>query len=138
MDGGLLDTVPVSCARAMGADVVIAVCLGVRYLAPNLVTRRPWTKPRLERLGRQRRAIRGSLIDQARFACRMFASPYQESREATEPDVAIWPQFNGLSPNSLAGGGFCFEQGVKAGREALAEIERVVSNGQRRQSAAPS
>jgi predicted acylesterase/phospholipase RssA len=138
MDGGLLDTVPVSCARAMGADVVIAVSLGIRYVAPNLVTRRPWTKPRLERWGRQGHAMRGNLIDQARFACRMFASPYEESREATEPDIGIWPEFNGLSPNSLSGGRFCFEQGLKAGREALGKIERIVSNGGQQQSVGPS
>ena len=55
MDGGLFDTAPVTTARDMGADVVIAVCLGVNYETPDFLRRRPWTKAYFERWGAQRR-----------------------------------------------------------------------------------
>jgi predicted acylesterase/phospholipase RssA len=128
VDGGLFDTAPVQAARRLGADVVIAVCLGFNYLAPRFLRRRPWTRPVMERLGRQRRPIRGHLLDQLRFGFRLCAASYEPVPPGEDADIAIWPEFNGVSPNSMVGGPFCFGQGVLAAREALPEIERVLSD----------
>src|SRR5947209_9526722 len=123
VDGGLFDTAPVATARKMGADIVIAVCLGVNYQAPAVLRRRPWSRPLIERLGRQRGPIRGHMLDQLRFGFRLCAASYQPGPPGEQADVAIWPEFNGLPPNSMHGGTFCFGQGLQAAREALPHIE---------------
>jgi NTE family protein len=127
VDGGLFDTVPVGAARRMGADIVIAICLGFNYLAPDVLRRRPWTQPLVERLGHQRRPIRGHMLDQLRFGFRLCAASYEPCATGEEADVAIWPEFHGLSPNSMRGGAFCFDQGVLAARDALPRIEEVLT-----------
>jgi NTE family protein len=119
LDGGLMDTAPVSVARRLGADVVIAVCLGFNYSAPAFLRRRPWTQGWLERAGRQRRPISGRFADQLRFGCRLYAASFNPPRPAQDADLAIWPEFYGKSPNSFFGARFCLEQGMKAAREAL-------------------
>jgi NTE family protein len=127
VDGGLFDTAPVGAARRMGADIVIAVCLGFNYLAPDILRRRPWTQPFVERIGRQSRPIRGHMLDQLRFGFRLCAASYEPCPRGEEADVSIWPEFHGLSPNSMRGGAFCFDQGVLAAREALPRIEEVLA-----------
>lgn len=123
LDGGLIDTAPVGVAREMGADTVIAVCLGFNYCAPEFLRRRAWTRPVLERVGRQGRPVRGHLLDQFRFGCRLYAATYEPPLPAQDADVTIWPDFGGLSPNSMFGAQFCLEQGFKAAREALGIVE---------------
>lgn len=127
VDGGLFETAPVGAARHMGADLVIAVRLGLNYLAPGPLRRRPWTQPLIERLGTQRRPIRGHIIDQIRFGFRLCAASYAPGAEGEEADVTIWPEFHGLSPNSMRGGPFAFAQGVLAAWEALPRIEEALA-----------
>jgi NTE family protein len=127
LDGGLLDTAPVGVARQMGADVVVAVCLGFNYMAPKMLRKRPWTRPVLERLGTQRRPVAGRMRDQIRFGCRLYASSYEPPLPGEDADIAIWPDFGGINPNSFFGARFCYEQGVKTAREVLPEIERVMA-----------
>lgn len=119
LDGGLKDTAPVGVARRLGADVVIAVCLGFNYTAPMFLRRRPWTQGWLERMGRQRRPITGRFADQVRFGCRLYATSFTPPTPAQDADIVIWPEFYGKSPNSFFGAHFCLEQGMKAAREAL-------------------
>ncbi|HLJ68634.1 MAG TPA: patatin-like phospholipase family protein [Chloroflexota bacterium] len=126
MDGGLFETAPVETARQLGADIVIAVCLGFNYVAPGFLRARPWTRPVLERLGTQRTPIRGGLGDQLRFGCRLFAASYGTPRPTEGADVAIWPEFGSVTPNSLFGARFCFEQGVAAARDALPLIDEAI------------
>lgn len=127
MDGGMVDTAPIWVARAMGAEKVITVCLGYNYRAPRFLRRRPWTRPLLERLGRQRSPIAGSLLDQVRFGCRLFAGAYDPPLPAQDADVCIWPDFGGKSPNSMLGADLCYDAGVRAARDALPEIEGLYS-----------
>lgn len=126
VDGGFFDTAPVGAARELGAGIVIAVCLGYNYLAPRFLRRRPWTQPLLVRWGQQRRPIRGGWRDQARFSLRLFASSYDPPLPCQDADVAIWPEFDGLSPNSMFGAAFAFQRGVEATRAALPEIQRLL------------
>jgi len=127
VDGGLLNTAPTSVARQMGADRVIAVCLGYNYYTPRFLRRRPWTKAKLERLGTQRGPVSVRLRDQLRFSCRLCAASYDPPQPAQDANVAIWPELGGLSPNSIFGGSFCFQQGRAAALEALPEIQRLVA-----------
>jgi NTE family protein len=119
LDGGLMDTAPVSVARAMGADRVIAVLLGYNYCAPHFLRRRPWTRSALERLGRQRRPISGRFPDQLRFGFRLYALSYEPRIPGGDADIAIWPKLGNLNPNSMFGAQFCLEQGYRAAREVL-------------------
>jgi predicted acylesterase/phospholipase RssA len=128
LDGGLLDTAPIPVARRLGADRVIAVCLGFNYCAPRFLRQRPWTQRWLERAGRQRRPVGPGLRDQIRFGFRLYAATYNPPLPAQDADVVIWPEFNGLNPNSIFGAQFCLEQGMIATREALPEIRSLLSS----------
>ena len=135
VDGGLFDTAPVTVAREMGADVVIAVCLGHNYTAPRFLRQRPWTQTMLERLGQQERPPTTRLHDQLRFGCRLCAATYGPPIPAEDADIAIWPALGSRNPNSIFGGSLCFEQGIVAAREALPQIERLVQVSSRRREA---
>ncbi len=126
LDGGLLDTAPHQVAYAMGAERSITVCLGFNYAAPRILRRRPWTQTALERIGRQRRPLRGRLGDQLRFSCRLCAATFRPPIPAQDADLVIWPEFNGLNPNSIFGARFCYHQGITATREALPAIELML------------
>jgi predicted acylesterase/phospholipase RssA len=128
LDGGLRESAPVGVARRLGAERVIAICLGYDYPAPAFLRRRPWTRELLERAGRQRRAIHGRFHDQIRFGCRLYASAYDPAISAHEADVAIWPEFDGLSPNSMFGARFCYDQGEAATRQALPRIAALLAD----------
>jgi predicted acylesterase/phospholipase RssA len=119
VDGGLMDTAPVGVARRMGAERVIAVCLGFNHTAPAFLRRRPWTRSILERMGRQTRPIRGHFFDQIRFGCRLYAATFNPPSPSTDADLVIWPDFRGKSPNAMVGATFCLEQGVLAARRIV-------------------
>ncbi|MDQ2742733.1 MAG: patatin-like phospholipase family protein, partial [Chloroflexota bacterium] len=125
-DGGLFDTLPARVARGMGADVVIGVCLGHNYHAPKALRRRPWTRPVLERLGRQSALMRLTLLDQARFFARLCAATFDPPAPSEDADITIWPEFGDIGPNSMAGSAFCYDQGLAAAQEALPHIERLL------------
>jgi predicted acylesterase/phospholipase RssA len=127
VDGGFFESAPVSTARAMGADRVIAVCLGFNYEVPGWLRRRPWTRPWLERVGRQRGPVRGRFHDQVRFTSRLFAASYELIQPPTTADVAIWPEITGIGPNSMSGAVYCFDQGWKAAQDALPAIRQMLS-----------
>jgi predicted acylesterase/phospholipase RssA len=119
LDGGLIDTAPVSVAREMGAERVIAICLGSNYTAPRWVRQRPWARPLLEMAGRQRRPPAGRFADVLRFAARLYAASMDPPVPAQDADILIWPDFGGLNPTSMFGAQFALERGMEAARAAL-------------------
>lgn len=128
VDGGLLDTLPVWTARAMGADLVIGVCLGYNYIAPAMF--RPQSaRAALERLGRPARRSRVPMVEQVRSFARLCAATFDPPPPSREADVTIWPEFGRIGPNSMVGSAFCFDQGLTAARGALPLIERLVAEG---------
>lgn len=151
VDGGLLETLPVRAARVMGVDLVIGVCLGYNYIAPAIFRRHPSSRTILERLGPPEpetdlsefetglseletgwpgRRFRVPLIEQVRSFARLNAATFDPPPPSTEADVTIWPEFGRVGPNSLVGSAFCFEQGLRAARDALPRIERLLLTGQ--------
>jgi len=131
LDGGLIDTAPTGVARELGAERVIAICLGYNYPAPAFLRRRPWTRSVLERFGRQRRPIAGRFHDQVQFGCRLCAAAYNPPLPALDADVAIWPDFGGLNPNSIFGARFCHDQGEAATRAALPQLRTLLMDMER-------
>lgn len=125
VDGGLFNTAPVGVARSLGADRVVTVCLGYNYRTPRYLRQRPWTQPVLERLGTSSVLASGTMRDQLRFGCRLFATSFDPPLPATDADVAIWPEFGRIGPNSMIGARCCYEQGVKATQEALPLLASV-------------
>ncbi|HEX6510150.1 MAG TPA: patatin-like phospholipase family protein [Chloroflexota bacterium] len=131
VDGGLLDTAPVRVARKMGAGWVIAICLGNNYSAPRLFRKRPWTRQILERLGEAGELTAARFRDQVRFSCRLCAATFDPPLPAQDADIAIWPEFGRIGPNSMVGSRFCYEQGVKATWQAMPDIVAMASEGRR-------
>lgn len=127
VDGGLFDTAPVGVARALGAKRVITVCLGYNYTAPHFLRRRPWTRPLLERLGGSGPVRTAGVGAQLRFGCRLYSASFNPPLPAGDADVAIWPEFGRVGPNSMVGARFCYEQGMKATRAALPAIREVLA-----------
>lgn len=126
-DGGLVETAPIPFARQMGADLVIAVCLGGNYRAPAYARGRR-ARAVLERVGRQPGAVRGHLRDQIRFSSRLWLDGMDPTRPGTDADILIWPDFGRLSPNSPIGAHFCFAQGEAAARDAVPSILSAIVN----------
>lgn len=126
VDGGLLDTAPTGVARRMGAERVIAICLGQNYTAPRVFRRRSWTQRLLERLGKQEQLIRAGFRDQIRFGCRLCSATFDPPLPAPDADIAIWPQFGRIGPNSMVGASFCYDRGVQATRAALPQIHSLL------------
>jgi hypothetical protein len=79
----------------------------------------------------QRRPIAGRVRDQIRFGCRLYAASYTPPIPAQDADIVIWPDFGTIGPNSMGGLHVCFEQGLKAARAALPEIERLAYSSRR-------
>lgn len=119
LDGGLVDTAPVAAARELGAERVIAVCLGGNLRAPAWLRRRPWTRAALQRVGRQRRPGGARLPDVLRFSARLYATCFDPPVPAQDADVLIWPDFGSLSPNSIFGAQFALQQGFEAAQAAV-------------------
>lgn len=128
VDGGLLDTLPVRATRAMGADLVIGVCLGYNFIAPAMF-RPPSARAALERLGRPTRRSRVPIVEQVRSFARLSAATFDPPPPSREADVTIWPEFGRIGPNSMVGSAFCFDQGLIAAQEALPRIERLLAEG---------
>jgi NTE family protein len=126
VDGGLLETLPVRAARAMGADLVIGVCLGYNYIAPAMFRKRPSSRTTLERLGQSARRSRVPAVEQIRSFARLSAATFDPPPPSREADLTIWPEFGRIGPNSMVGAAFCFDQGLAAAREALPLIERLL------------
>jgi NTE family protein len=125
LDGGVIEAAPIRVARQLGAEVVIAVCLGCNYAPPTFLRRR-WARSLMEQLGQQRSPITGRMWDQIRFGWRLYAA-LCDPPTAQTADVEIWPEFGRIGPNSFHGGGYCVRQGLKAAEEALPEIQHLLS-----------
>ena len=119
LDGGIREDTPIYVARDMGVDRVIAVHLGLHYSLAHARRQPSWTRALAERLGKQRRPISSRFGDQLRFGCRLYLASADPVPLRGEADVSIRPHFEGVGPNSITGGRYCYEQGIQAARAAL-------------------
>jgi predicted acylesterase/phospholipase RssA len=129
VDGGIIDTAPVPIARNMGADIVIAVCLGLQFAAPAFMRSRPWTRNLVDRMA----VLPGAgprLRDQIRFGCRVFSEIYDVRPTAADADIAIWPEFGPIRPNGMRGAERCLEQGIRAAEEALPTVLELLQGAE--------
>lgn len=119
VDGGFWEPAPVQSARALGADIVVAVSLGQPVKAP------PRLRPALKGAARRLRdiALPGDRRAQIAFLLDVFADP---AREWPQPDVLICPDVRRFSANSPYHAPLSFQRGVEAAKQALPTIQRVL------------
>ena len=55
-----------------------------------------------------------------------MAATCDPPRVALDADIAIWPEFGSVCPNSMGGARFCLDQGIKATEEALPAIRALL------------
>ncbi|MCA1814913.1 MAG: patatin-like phospholipase family protein [Acidobacteria bacterium] len=105
VDGGLVTILPVAAARALGADVVVAVdvnCEGAKFL------------------GAPRSAV--GIIFQSMIHAQRSAT----ERELREADVCVLPKVGHIRWDEMARAGEMIEAGEAAALEALPQIERLL------------
>ncbi len=106
VDGGVIDRVPASIARDMGADVVIAVDVG--YCG----------SPRSEPVG--------NVIDIVTRSLEILEWEAMSTR-VKQADVWVSPRVMHINPTSLDQLDDCYERGIEAGNAALPAIRDAIS-----------
>jgi NTE family protein len=138
VDGGLVNPVPVSLCRALGADIVIAVDLGSdivgsslkRKGAPAAVERagNGWGDKLLNGLGLKRGDDQPSLIGVLSTSIHIMQTRIARSRLAGEPaDVLIAPRLAQLGLMDYHRGGEAIPEGAAAVQRALPAIEYAIN-----------
>lgn len=147
VDGGLVNPVPVSLCRAMGADVVIAVDLNWDLIGRHFwVPEAPKTPPAAEpdgffasMLARLRRGDRGevppgeraddmpSLLEVLSTSLNIMQVRITQSRLAGEPaDAMIRPRLAGVAAMDYHRADIAIAEGERATERALAQIEELL------------
>lgn len=126
VDGGLVNPVPVSLARAMGADIVIAVDLGsdivgstLRNAAENGAAALNWKNRLLSRFGLARDGDIPNLSSVLAASLHIMQARIARSRLAGEPaDVLLSPRLAHLAPMD-------YHRAEEAIAEGRAAVERM-------------
>lgn len=150
VDGGLVNPVPVSLCRAMGADIVIAVDLnwdlvGPRFHVPSdpeaetahaasamlasMLSRLPLALGRLKS-GPKESTDMPSMLDVLAASLNIMQVRITRSRLAGEPaDVMIRPQLSNIALMDFHRAATAIAEGQRAARQALPQLEEML--GQR-------
>jgi NTE family protein len=141
VDGGLVNPVPVSLARAMGADIVIAVDLSADILGRHLraapeppdVEMSPWRRKLQENLNAimpenpEAELRLPSMLDVVASSINIMQVRISRSRMAGEPpDVIVSPRLAHLGLLDFHRAGEAVEEGRRAMREELASLEALL------------
>lgn len=147
VDGGLVNPVPVSACRTLGADVVIGVNLNADILGRREVAKRAAEQPEddsiFDSLKKQARKYSASLlsVDQESdstpgmfttiaHTINIFQDQITRSRlEADPADVSIAPNVGDISMFDFQRAADAIEEGETCVQEALADIRRIAGNG---------
>lgn len=138
VDGGLVNPVPVSLARAMGADVVIAVDLGSDrvgsalrrpHLDEGAEVAAPWSQRLLQGLGLKRNGdLLPSMAGVISTSIHIMQTRIAQSRLAGEPaDVLLAPRLGHLGLMDYHRGGEAIEEGRAAVARMRAAIDFALS-----------
>ena len=115
-DGGVLNNLPVDVARAMGADIVIAVDLTQTkhedYEPPSGLMDKEWAQ---------------KLLDRVPWAKWIMQRPDREkyNRNVKDADVYINPTLDDCSVTSFGKVDYMIRQGEKAGKKALRKLKKI-------------
>ena len=114
-DGGVLNNLPVDVARAMGADIVIAVDLTQTkhedYEPPSGLMDKEWAQ---------------KLLDRVPWAKWIVQRPDREkyNRNVQDADLYINPTLDDCSVTSFSKVDYMIRQGEKAGKKALRKLKK--------------
>lgn len=137
VDGGLVNPVPVSLCRALGADVVIGVDLRSGPAPPTQAEGAARMGPAVVRQVRGTPAAAGKAGEGSPEAPRLPAvlaaaldimqDRISRSRLAGDPpDLLVTPRVRGVPPLEFAGGGPTIEEGYRAVRRALPALRDLL------------
>jgi NTE family protein len=134
VDGGLVNPVPVSLARALGADIVIAVDLGSDIVGRALRTGGQkesagggWKQDLAERLGLSERDGVPSLVSVLTTSINIMQTRIARSRLAGEPaDVLLSPRLAHLALMDYHRADEAIKEGRAAVRRMLPAIQSVL------------
>lgn len=136
VDGGLVNPVPVSLCRALGADIVIAVDLGSDIVGSSLKRQIPaaeregqgWTRKLLASLGLQRDQGLPSMASVMATSIHIMQTRIARSRLAGEPaDVLLSPRLAHLALMDYHRGAEAITEGRAAVKRMMPAIEHVLS-----------
>lgn len=136
VDGGLVNPVPVSLCRALGADIVIAVDLGSAMVGRALKRSTPpaerqgaaWSAKLLASLGLQREEALPSLLGVLATSIHIMQTRIARSRLAGEPaDALIAPRLAHLGLMDFHRAEEAIAEGVAATKRMLPAIETVLA-----------
>lgn len=136
VDGGLVNPVPVSLCRALGADIVIAVDLGSAMIGRALKRSTPpaerhgpdWSAKLLASLGLQREEALPSLLGVLATSIHIMQTRIARSRLAGEPaDALIAPRLAHLGLMDFHRAEEAIAEGVAATKRMLPAIEAVLA-----------
>jgi NTE family protein len=136
VDGGLVNPVPVSLCRALGADIVIAVDLGSDIIGSSLKRgvaaedrRGPrWTEKLLSSMGLLRDDNLPSVTSVLSTSLQIMQSRIAKSRLAGEPaDVLVSPRLAHLGLMDYHRAAEAIPEGIAAVKRILPAIEYVLS-----------
>ena len=114
VDGGVVDNIPISVARAKGADVVVAVDISENVGNTNIT----------------------NLVDVMLQAANiMFALNVEHSKR--DADVLIAPKVSDVAMLDFGQKKRCMQAGIDAGRAAVPEIRKAIDAWVARRAAAP-
>jgi NTE family protein len=116
VDGGLVNPVPVSVLKKMGADFIIAV-----NVMPDMVARVRQLKKGSKKKGKEPNIF--NVILQS-----LYISTYIIAKASAEgADITISPDTTIISPGDFHRARECIKQGVIAAQKAMPEIKRKLS-----------
>lgn len=136
VDGGLVNPVPVSLCRALGADIVVAVDLGSDIVGGWLRRGAPvedrrgasWSERVLTSLGLKNNGDSPSMTSVLSTAVNIMQTRIARSRLAGEPaDVLISPRLSHLGLMDYHRGAEAIPEGVAAVKRALPSLEYVLN-----------
>lgn len=136
VDGGLVNPVPVSLCRALGADIVVAVDLGSDIVGSSLRRGVPaedrhgpsWSERLLTSLGLKNNGDSPSMASVLSTAVNIMQTRIARSRLAGEPaDVLISPRLAHLGLMDYHRGGEAIPEGVAAVKRALPALEYLLN-----------
>lgn len=136
VDGGLVDPVPVSLCRALGADIVIAVDLGSDMVGSSLKRTIPaedsssarWTQRLLESLGLANNREMPSVASVLTTSLHIMQTRIARSRLAGEPaDVLLAPRLAHLALMDFHRGAEAIAEGRAAVKRMMPAIEHALN-----------
>lgn len=136
VDGGLVNPVPVSLCRALGADVVIAVDLGSDIVGSSLKRGVPveeqhgpgWTDRLLSSMGLKRNSDLPSVVSVISTSIHIMQTRIARSRLAGEPaDVLISPRLAHLGLMDYHRAAEVIPEGMAAVKRMLPAIEHALN-----------